>query len=148
MHAEDIMKLTNYTDFSLRTLIFLALQDENVLVTTDDVANHFKILKNHLTKVIHKLSKHGFIKTVRGKNGGICLALPPEKINLAEVVQAMESNVEIVNCAQPICPLNNNCELKGILDEAQSAFFSTLGKYSLADITHQPNKILSFLNIN
>jgi len=142
------MQLTQYTDFSLRVLIFLSLQKKDSLVTINEVAEHFKILKNHLTKVVHNLSKQGYITTVRGKNGGMFLALPPEKINLAEVVLAMENNTEVVNCHKPVCPLNNHCELKNILDEAQAAFFSTLNKYSLADVIQQPRTILNLLNLD
>ena len=60
------MQLTQYTDFSLRLLIFLSLQEDNTLVTIDDVARHFHILKNHLTKIVNKLAQHGYVKTVRG----------------------------------------------------------------------------------
>jgi len=140
------MQLTKHTDFSLRVLIFLSLQDNNSLVTIDDVAKHFNILKNHLTKVVHQLAKLGYIKSVRGKNGGICLAHSPDRMNLGEIVKAVENNIEVVNCKKPICPLSNHCELKGILNEAQHAFFEILEKYSLADISKQPQKIRNLLS--
>ena len=142
------MKLTQHTDFSLRLLIFLYLQDEGVLVTIDDIAKHFLILKNHLTKIVNKLSKLGYINTVRGKNGGLCLAKAASEINLSEVVKAMEANIEIVNCNTPVCPLTNNCELKYILDDAQQAFFSILAQHTLADICSEPKKIKSLLNLS
>jgi len=140
------MQLTKHTDFSLRVLIFLSLQDDSSLVTIDDIARHFNILKNNLTKVVHQLAKQGYIKTMRGKNGGICLAHSPDKMNLGKIIKAMEANIEVVNCETPICPLVNHCELKGILNEAQHAFFATLEQYSLADITRQPQKIKNLLS--
>ena len=140
------MQLTKHTDFSLRVLIFLSLQDNNSLVTIDDVAKHFNILKNHLTKVVHQLAKQGYIKTIRGKNGGICLAHSPDKMNLGKIIKTMEKNIEVVNCKKPACPLNNHCELKGILNEAQHAFFTTLEKYNLSDISQRPQKIRNLLN--
>lgn len=142
------MKLTQHTDFSLRLLIFLSLQDKGALVTISDVSEHFYILKNHLTKVVNKLSKLGYVQTVRGKNGGICLAKSPKDINLSDIIKAMEMNIEVVNCIQPSCPLTNNCDLKGILDDAQQAFFSSLEKHTLADICTQPEKIKVLLNIS
>ena len=141
------MQLTHHTDFSLRVLIYLALQEKDTLVTIDDVAKDFKILKNHLTKVVQHLAHHGYIKTVRGKNGGMTLARSPDKINLGDIIQTMENNTEVINCKEPACPLINHCELKGILNEAQNAFFSTLGKYSLADIRKQSQQIKILLNI-
>ncbi|GMR08422.1 MAG: Rrf2 family transcriptional regulator [Gammaproteobacteria bacterium] len=140
------MQLTRHTDFSLRVLIFLSLQDNNSLVTIDDVAAHFNVLKNHLTKVVHQLAKHGYVKTVRGKHGGICLAQLPASICLSEIIQAMEANIEVINCREPACPLVDHCELKGILNEAQHAFFTTLEKYTLADIARQPQEIKTLLN--
>lgn len=140
------MQLTRHTDFSLRVLIFLSLQEKNTLVTINEIAKHFRIVKNHLTKVVHQLALQGYIKTVRGKNGGICLAFPPNEINLGIIVKTMENNTEVINCQKPVCPLNNYCELKGILNEAQNSFFTTLEKYTLADISNQPHKIKKLLN--
>lgn len=140
------MQLTQYTDFSLRLLIFLTLQDDNTLVTIDDVATHFQIRKNHLTKVVHQLAKQGYVKTVRGKNGGICLAKRPEQINLSDIVQAMENTIEVVNCQKPVCPLVGNCDLKGILNEARDAFFTKLSQYTLADISNKPKKLKILLS--
>ena len=140
------MQLTHHTDFSLRVLVFLAVQKQDALVTISDIANDFNIAKNHLTKVVHKLSKHGYIVTVRGKNGGLCLAKAPAELNVGDIVKTMEANIEVVNCKNPVCPLSNACELKGILNEAQDAFFATLEKYTLADIVRQPDKIINLLN--
>ena len=142
------MQLTHHTDFSLRVLIFLSLQDKNSLSTINDIAEHFNILKNNLTKVVHHLALQGYVTTVRGKNGGIRLARPAEQMKLGEIVQAMEANTEVINCQKPACPLNNHCELKGILNKAQAAFFLTLDKYTLADIVQQPNNIIKLLNLN
>jgi len=140
------MQLTKHTDFSLRVLIFLSLQEDNSLVTIDDIAEHFNILKNHLTKIVHKLSKYGYVKTVRGKNGGICLARSPDQMNLGAIIKEMETNTEIVNCEKPACPLHMNCVLKGVLNEAQLAFFTTLEQYTLADISKPQQKIKNLLS--
>jgi len=142
------MRLTHHTDFSLRVLIFLALQQDDKLVTTDEVAKHFSILKNHLTKVVHKLAKQGYIKAIRGKNGGICLAREASSINLGEVVQVMENNIEVVDCQKPVCPLVHYCELKNILNESQNAFYSVLEQYTLADISKHSNQIRAILQLN
>lgn len=140
------MQLTRHTDFSLRVLIFLSLQEKDTLVTIDDIASHFNIARNHLTKIVHRLGRYGYVKTVRGKNGGICLASSPDKINLGKIVKDTEANTEVVNCQEPVCPLNSYCTLKRVLNEAQQAFFSTLEQYTLADISKQPQKIKTLLN--
>ena len=95
---------------------------------------------------MHHLAQQGYVKTVRGKYGGICLAQSADRISIGKIIQAMENSTEIVNCDQPACPLNNQCELKCILNEAQNAFFSTLEKYTLADITKHPQQIKNLLS--
>lgn len=140
------MQLTRHTDFSLRVLIYLSLKENEELVTINEISEHFSILKNHLTKVVNHLSQQGFIKTIRGKNGGIRLALKTDEINLGNVVRAMEASMEIIDCSKPLCPLTGYCELKGILNEAQQAFLSTLDKYTLADLINQPQKMKNLLH--
>ena len=141
------MQLTQHTDFSLRVLIYLSLQDKEVITTINEIASHFNILKNHLTKVVHSLAKHGYIKTVRGKNGGISLNVSPDSLYLGNIIRTTEKNTEVINCKKSICPLINNCELKNILNKAENAFFDALNEYTLADINKNPQKIKTLLNL-
>jgi len=140
------MQLTRHTDFSLRVLIYLSLNKNEELVTINEISEHFDILKNHLTKVVSHLSQKGFIETIRGKNGGLRLAKSPDKIKLGDVVASMEMNLDIVDCSKTACPLNNNCELKSILNEAKLSFFKTLNKYSLAGLNKEPKIIKNLLH--
>ena len=140
------MQLTRHTDFSLRVLIYLSLNTDRELCTINEISEHFNIIKNHLTKVVNHLSHEGFIKTVRGKYGGLHLAKKPNEIKLGDVVKAMEVNLDIIDCAKPICPLKNHCDLKDILNEASSSFFNTLNNYTLADLNKQPETVKSLLH--
>ena len=140
------MQLTRHTDFSLRVLIYLSLNKNEELVTINEISEHFDILKNNLTKVVNHLSQKGFIDTIRGKNGGLRLAKRPNKIKLGDVIESMEMNLDIVDCSKPICPLNNNCELKNILNEAKLSFFKTLNNYTLADLNRKPEMIKNLLH--
>lgn len=133
------MQLTRYTDYSLRVLIFLSVNSERK-VTIKEISSVFKISKNHLVKVVHKLSSLNYINTVPGVRGGINLAKPPGKIRLSEVVLAMEPSFHIAECFNPegICAISPVCELQSILGSALKAFIKTLGDYTLADITKKP----------
>lgn len=129
------MQLTLYTDYSLRVLIYLAIMNEN-LSTIDEISSKYKISRNHLTRVVHKLGEHGIIKTIRGKGGGICLAHAPDKINLGMVIRKMESNFDIVECFNPsknTCVISAFCPLKHILYEARENFLKPL-KIKLSQI--------------
>ena len=132
------MQLTKHTDFSLRVLIYLALQAPEQRVTNSEIAEQFAIPKNHLIKVVHELGKLGYIVTIRGKGGGILLKMPANTINIAKVIQDMEPTLELINCEKPICPLLPSCALIGVLAQARTAFIDVLAQYTLADLIKQP----------
>lgn len=93
------MRLTNYSDYALRSLIYLAVKpDPHLLANINDIALRYSISKSHLTKIIHQLGQLGYIDSVRGKNGGIRLARAPEDINLGVLIKKIEPDFELVEC--------------------------------------------------
>lgn len=129
------MQLTLYTDYSLRVLLYLGLVPERTATITE-IADAYKISRNHLVKVVHNLSIHGFIQTTRGRGGGICLARPPGQIVIGDVVRHTEMNFTLVECFDRelnTCPIAAACILKDALSEAQKAFMAVLDKNTLAD---------------
>ncbi len=143
------MRLTNYTDYSLRVLIYLASQEPAKLSNIKEIAEAYGISKNHLMKVTHELGKMGVIDTVRGRNGGIRLALPPEEINIGAIVRKTEDDFQIVECFNDeggACILSPVCGLKHLLKNALSAYLDVLDQYTLADIVHNQLKYRSILN--
>lgn len=135
------MRLTNYTDYSLRVLIYLALKNPEELANITEIAEAYGISRNHLTKVIHELGKMGVIHTIRGRGGGIKLALPPEKINIGDVVRKTEDDFNIVECfgeGPSQCVISPVCGLKHVLNRALFAYLAVLDEYTLADILKSP----------
>lgn len=129
------MQLTIYTDYSLRVLLFLA-RNPDATSTITEVANFYKISRNHLVKVVHQLAQLGYIKSLRGKNGGIQLARPANEINIAEVVKKTEKTFTLVECFDEVknqCAITGYCKLKGILTQALDAYLAELAKYTIAD---------------
>ena len=112
------MRLTRYTDYAFRMLIYLSLQEKGSRVTINDIAEHFDVPRNHLIKVAHRLGQLGYIDASRGKGGGVALAVSLEDIGVGDVVRNMETQLNIVNCDSPPCPIQPQCKLKGVLDEA------------------------------
>lgn len=94
------MQLTLYTDYSLRVLLYLGIH-KNEKATINEIADYFKISRNHLVKVVHNLAVCGYIHTVRGKGGGMSLARPAEEINIGDVVRHTEPNFHVVECFNP-----------------------------------------------
>ena len=130
------MKLTQYSDLGLRLLMYLAMR-HGESVTIQEASDRFAISKNHLVKISHQLTKQGLIVSTRGRNGGVCLARPPERINVEQVLRVTEDNFELVECFSPTqnrCVISDVCRLAGVLDTALAAFFKVLRETSLADL--------------
>ena len=127
------MQLTKHTDFAFRILIYLASTDEK-LTRIQQLADGFDISKSHVMKIVNKLVHHGWVASVRGKNGGICLGSAPQDVRLNDVVVLMEQTLEPVNCKEPLCALTSACKLKGVLLQAQDEYLAHLAQFTLADL--------------
>ncbi len=136
----DKMRLTNYTDYSLRVLIYLAVKPEKEKSTITEITDAYQISRNHLTKVIHQLGQIGLIETTRGRGGGIILAKEPKEITIGDVVRETEEDFRIVECFSPDnkCIITPACSLKHVLHEALEAYLAVLDKYTLADLVKEP----------
>lgn len=133
------MQLTQFTDYSLRLLIYLARLPEPGITTIAEVAEFHQVSRNHLIKVAATLANEGYIVSSRGKGGGISLAKLPQAINLGDLVRKTELNMNLVECfdmPNNQCRLTRGCVLKGVLQEAQSAFMAVLDRYTLADAAY------------
>ena len=142
------MQLTSYTDYALRTLIYLALREEGGTVT--QVSESFKISRNHLVKVAHHLGQLGYIQTTRGKSGGMKLAMDPAEINIGEVVRKVEPNFTLVECFREDggeCVITPACALKGALARAEMAFMGVLREYTLADVVANGDELAQLLDL-
>lgn len=142
---EELMKmrLTLYTDYSLRVLMYLGMHDSGEKVQIDDIAGFYGISKNHLTKVVHHLARLGYIKTLRGRGGGIMLNYKPEDLNIGEVVRNTEDNFHMAECFNAEtnqCILTPVCSLRFVLNDALKAYLEVIDNYTLKDII--PNGIL------
>jgi Rrf2 family nitric oxide-sensitive transcriptional repressor len=134
------MQLTQFTDYSLRVLIYTAARRER-RCTVAEVARVFDVSQHHLVKVVHELQQLGYLETYRGRGGGFRLARDPERIGLGNVVRHTEETLAVVECfdgARDGCPLTKACGLKAALHEALTAFLTTLDRYSLADLVAEP----------
>lgn len=134
------MKLTDYTDYTLRVLIYLGLHPDE-LVTIQQVADAYGISKNHLMKIVNQLGQAGLVVATRGRNGGVRLARPPEKVRIGEVVRMAEGDFTIVECFDKVdnqCVLSPACRLKRAMHEALDAFFAVLDGLTLAEVIASP----------
>lgn len=137
------MKLTSFSDYTLRVLMYLAVERER-LATIPEIAAAYGISENHLMKVVHQLARTEVIESVRGKGGGIRLRRATSEIRLGQIVRASESNSAIVECLsdEPCrCKIIPACRLAPILVRAFEALYQTLDEYSLADLVDKPDQL-------
>jgi Rrf2 family nitric oxide-sensitive transcriptional repressor len=143
------MRLTVFTDFTLRTLIFLALRPDT-LVTIAEIADAYKISHNHLMKVVQQLALAGDVTTVRGQRGGLRLARPAGEINIGTVVRRAEADLELMPCfgSRSACTIQPDCVLAGATDEALRALLAVLDSYTLADLARPRAALTRLLRID
>lgn len=138
------MQLTIFTDYGLRSLMFLAMHPER-RCNVKEIADHFGISRNHLVKVVHRLGQLGYIDSTKGKGGGLILAKAAEDLKLGDLVLRLEPNMDLVECFDPStnsCKITEACQLKHYLGEGQRSFIKTLNQYTLAD-TIKHKKLMS-----
>lgn len=133
------MRLTRYTDYALRVLMYLGARDDR-LCSIAEISRAYGISQNHLMKVVHDLGKAGFVATTRGRAGGIRLARPAEAIRIGEVVRHTEDGFDLVDCDD--CVIALACALPQVLNEATRAFMAVLDARTLADILSQRGELL------
>ena len=141
------MKLTSFTDYSLRVLMYLATQPAR-RATIAGIAASFDVSENHLVKVVHFLGKGGWLANVRGKGGGLALGKPPELIGVGRVVRQTEGEAAVVECFGEEggnCCIAPVCQLRGVLGEAMDAFYAVLDRYTLADLVTNRRQLASIL---
>jgi len=144
------MRLTVYSDYALRMLMYLALKKDE-LATIAEIADSYGISENHLMKVAHQLGVGGYVVTVRGRGGGLRLARPVEAIGLAEVVRYTEPDMAIVQCFKPVdapCAIRPACVLRRALEKAREAFMAVLEDYTLGDLVQPRLRLAGLLGIS
>ena len=142
------MRLTLWTDYALRTLIFVGAKGGR-LSTIGEIAESFDISKAHLMKVVNRLGQQGYIDTVRGKGGGISLARPPAEIRVGAVVRETEEDLAVMGCLAEtgFCRIEGCCVLRRALHEATLSFLQTLDGYTLADLLAPDARLVHSLGL-
>jgi Rrf2 family transcriptional regulator, nitric oxide-sensitive transcriptional repressor len=129
------MRLTSFTDYGLRALMRMASEPDRAF-STAEIADEFRVSRNHLNKIIQRLARYGVVATRRGAGGGAMLARPAHEIGLGDIVRILEQDQALVECfsSQGACCVTPVCRLKGKLHVAEATFLAELDRSTLADI--------------
>lgn len=137
------MRLTHYTDYSLRVLIHLALNQDR-LCSIAEIARTYQLSHNHLMKVVNALAHDGFVQTVRGRAGGMRLARAADSITVGEVVRRTEEGFQLADCSG--CALSPACGLTGVLAEGMRAMLAVFDAYTIADLLTDKDTMRRLIN--
>lgn len=143
------MRLTSFSDYNLRVLMYLALHPDE-LVTIQQIAAAYDISVNNLMKVVQHLAKQGDVAALRGKGGGLRLARPANEITIGKVLRSAEGDGAIVECFSPHnqCRISSDCKLAGVLRHAFETLYATLDQTTLAELVSSPAPLLAQLHFH
>jgi len=137
------MRLTRYTDYALRVLLYLGARPDR-LCSIGEIARAYDISQNHLMKVVNDLANAGYVASVRGRSGGVRLGRPAAEINIGQVVRHTEDGFDLVDCGA--CIIAPVCGLTNVLGDAVRAFLGVLDSYTLADLLRAPSSLLAIFD--
>lgn len=156
------MRLTQWTDYTLRVLMYCAAcQGREQPITISEIADKHAISRSHLTKIVQQLGAMRLLETTRGRGGGMRLAKSACDINIGDVVRQTETDFDMVECFDPLsnqCGLSQHCKLKGLLHQATASYLAVLDAMTLEDLmlpastvielplTRQPKETLDLLD--
>jgi Rrf2 family nitric oxide-sensitive transcriptional repressor len=135
------MRLTRFSDIGLRVLVYLERAEEQAAgrthpVTAAEIGAQFDIPLNHLVKVVSELAKLGWVKSTRGRNGGLRLAADPALLTIGQVLRKLEGDQDdLADCEGTDCALKMDCQLRGMLRAGMRAFYEEMDRYTLAQVT-------------
>jgi Rrf2 family nitric oxide-sensitive transcriptional repressor len=157
LSPREIMRLTDYTDYSLRVLLYLSVRPSG-LSTIQEISDAYGISKNHLMKIVQQLGELGWVETVRGRNGGLRLSSRTNDLTIGDIVRRTESDFALVGCLvnQPAdrqassharCVIQPACRLRGVLATARDAFLAELDKHTVGELAQPANDLAALLGI-
>ena len=141
------MRLTTFTDYAMRVLLYVATAPEG-RANIAEIAATYGVSEHHLVKVVHLLGKQGLLINTRGRGGGLRLACAPASINLGHVVRITEQPTVLVECFDPAgrCAISTACRLAHVLDSAHKAFYEVLDGFTLEDLLQNPQRMKRILH--
>ena len=138
------MRLTKFSDYSLRVLMYAAASGDR-LATIDAAAAAYGVSRAHLTKIVTTLARGGFLEGVRGRSGGFRLARPAAEIRLGDVLRLTEPDFDMVECfaTGESCVVSGCCRLPGVMQRGLDAFLAVFDEVTLADVALPPDAFLT-----
>ncbi len=139
------MHLTSFTDYGLRTLMYLGARP-NMRASVKEISEYYGISRNHLVKVVHRLSQLGYVEATKGKGGGVRISKDALKLRLGDLIAEFEPNMYMAECFDAetnTCRITQGCQLKHYLLEATQSYTDVLNQYTVADTVAEKGFLFS-----
>ena len=142
------MRLTRAGEYAVRCALYLSLSGTGILAKRKEIARTMEIPGQFLGKIAQQLSRAGIIEIVQGAGGGYRLVIPPEKLTLLEVVEAVIGEIVLNDCvANPNgCYRRPSCSVHRVWEKAREQLRETLRQTSFADLMATETCIADLMN--
>lgn len=138
------MMITTKGRYGTRFLLDLAINSSGTAVSLRDVAKRQGISDKYLEQIVPLLSRAGFIRSVRGAQGGYMLLHKPEEINLGDVLRALEGTLAPLDCVDPEseckCERVEVCVTTDVWRKIHDAVSGVVDSITFADLVNEYKK--------
>lgn len=135
------MKITRESDYALRIVLFLAEIGQDNRVGAKIVSESQVVPLRFTLKILRKLNQAGITKSYRGAKGGYALNLPPQKITIKGVVEAIEGPIHLNPCLLDESSCNRNmsanCAVHASLERVQNILIDELESIDFAKLLQE-----------
>ena len=135
------MRISTKGRYALRVMIDLAVNDNGEFIALKDISARQNITIKYLEQIVTVLNKAGFLRSMRGNNGGHRLARAPKDYVVGDILRVMEGNLSPVECAAKEsgveCPLSDNCVTLSFWQGLDKVVNDYVDKFTLEDLVVQ-----------
>jgi len=141
------MKISTKGRYALRVMIDLALHDTGEFIALRDISDRQGITVKYLEQIVTTLNKAGYLRSMRGNNGGHRLAKKPEEYRVGDILRIMEGNLSPVECLigdKVCCPKAEECATLSFWKGLDKVVNDYVDQYTLADLVDQTKAISAY----
>lgn len=134
------MRLTTKGRYAVTAMLDLALHEGEGPVSLADISGRQEISLSYLEQLFARLRRSGLVDSVRGPGGGYNLALPPDKISVAEIIHCINENIDATRCGgDKNCHGDERCLTHFLWQSLSERIHDFLAGITLADLVAEPN---------
>lgn len=138
-----MLRINRQTDYAIRVLLMLAQQPAGTRLSSFEIASEMLIPSAFLSRIVAQLAQAGLLVTFPGREGGLQLPRPAEKITLRDVVEVMEGRFLLSECmtGEEACPFEGDCRVRCRWIKLQAKILDELSSTTFADLASESSQV-------